>query len=199
MPPSSLLRSLPSSYKPLRLFLLATDAVLDIWRRFLVSARLGNCLKLFTFLFPSTLEVLHFTHCHWHNYHLLLALQDLLRHKSEHVPLLSEVILEGDIIEGDLCQRGEGLFEEQIVSLLTQGRKQDVVVTLLNRRLDEKKPDRSISSAQDTDFDLQWSKGWDLDWRKLLGWREETTERALAELSYAKPNLHSLSPFLPST
>ena len=85
----------------------------------------GSYRRRFTSLFPSTLEVLYFTHCHIHLGRLLLAIEDLLLHKTEHTPALNKIVLEG-FLRPDFKLKGD------FVSLLAQGREQRVFIVLLD-------------------------------------------------------------------
>ncbi|MCJ1238384.1 hypothetical protein MMC14_006373 [Varicellaria rhodocarpa] len=89
-----------------------------------------SCCR-FTFIFPTTLEMLHFTRCLEHFPRLLLALRDLLKYKSEQVPALSKLVLEGDFYEAIYEARW---LQSYFINLVAQGREQGVLVVFIHTR-----------------------------------------------------------------
>ena len=107
--------------------------------------------RRFISFFPSTLEILHFTHCQEHLPRLLLALEDLLLYKSEQVPALSQLILEGDLY-------GEKELWGNLASLIAQGKERGVLVMCIQTRDDlwEIYPSRDYVDNEEWRIDRGW-------------------------------------------
>ena len=76
-----------------------------------------------TSYFPSTLETLHIFHYYEHLPRLTQALSDLLLYKSEEVPVLTKLILQGPVPE-------EKSMWDDLASLYAQGKQQGIIMSL---------------------------------------------------------------------
>ena len=126
--------------------------------------------RRFNFLFPSTLESLHFTHCHDHLPRLLIALKELLRCKSEQVPALNRLILEGDLY-------GEKGSWRDLVDLVVQGKERGVLVMFIQTG----DSFRSIISYKVLAGNLEWrmDREWDGLFKGLDGLNWSTASRVV--------------------
>ncbi|MCJ1235592.1 hypothetical protein MMC14_003563 [Varicellaria rhodocarpa] len=114
----------------------------------------GSCRRRFTSLFPGTLEVLYLTHCHIHLRRLLLAIEDLLIHKTEHTPALDKIVLEGNFHTQEL-KLGVGF-----ASLLTQGREQGVFIVFLTDAM----PGKDVYITSEEVNHWEWTIDEPRDW-----------------------------------
>ena len=98
---------------------------------------------------PSTIEILHFSHCEDHFSHLLLALEELLLQSSVYVPKLNGIILEGS---ADV-KKWSG---SDIASLARMAETQGISLVTLDSKADTSHRD-SVERGWGTDASIRWA------------------------------------------
>lgn len=104
---------------------------------------------------PSTIEILHFSHCQDHFSHLLQALKELLPQTSTYVPKLNSIVLEASI--GHETSGITGICSwSDIASLAGMAETQGISLVTLDSKVDTSHAD-SVERGCWTDASVRWA------------------------------------------